>query len=481
MRAFRTAFAAVATVAIAGGALTAPAHAMTNEESRPETPATNDSLPIIHTYRGSDHIKANVLNARPVCNSTEDYRTVVYKVTDNFLPVGTISTTNLSDSPVNLTQDLSRTQQISASVNGSKTETLNIGGTGSKDGLQGTIGYTLAKSLGWDVSGSLSWSVGQKIGPYDVPAGNTGEATYGFRTVTMTGTQQRCRPNGTWATPTAWIANMPVKNEVRVKNYDTPAASWAPNKGAQVTKPVDDANPNFEDEVNKLREGEDLEDVTKVNDDEAADVTNKDITDEGTEVVEDDEATEVADKENTEVEETIEETETEGETAEDAADREQQDLDLEPYFTSSSWKSSGFAGTAALRIKNVGKDRYYGEFPAVTFRVDVKTAEGPEGVDRLITANSHKGAHVRDLGFDRKKGVRTFEVTLANPIKSGEEVAVASFNFGDGNTSEGRIHNYITATQTGRLDGDESDDNDQDVDSREATVSDFGRKLDGTF
>ncbi|PAT15934.1 serine/threonine protein kinase [Corynebacterium sp. NML 120412] len=33
-----------------------------------------------------------------------DYRTVVYKVTDNFLPVGTISTTNLSDSPVNLTQ-----------------------------------------------------------------------------------------------------------------------------------------------------------------------------------------------------------------------------------------------------------------------------------------------------------------------------------------------------------------------------------------
>ena len=101
--------------------------------------------------------------------------------------------------------------------------------------------------------------------------------------------------------------------------------------------------------------------------------------------------------------------------------------------------------------------------------------------DSLITANSHKGAHVRDLGFDRKKGVRTFEVTLANPIKSGEEVAVASFNFGDGNTSEGRIHNYITATQTGRLDGDESDDNDQDVDSREATVSDFGRKLDGTF
>ena len=28
---------------------------------------------------------------------------------------------------------------------------------------------------------------------------------------------------------------MPIKNEVRVKNYSTPAGSWAPNKGAQVT------------------------------------------------------------------------------------------------------------------------------------------------------------------------------------------------------------------------------------------------------
>ncbi|WP_246825102.1 hypothetical protein [Corynebacterium sp. HMSC034B08] len=233
MRAIRSAVAALAAVAIAGSAVTATAQTL--EESYPETPATNDALPIIHTYRGSDHLKANVLNPRPVCNSTEDYRTVVYKVKDNFLPVGTISTTNLSDKAIPLSQDLSRTQSISASVNGSKTETITLGGSGSKDGLQGNIGYSLAKSLGWDVSGSLSWSVGQQIGPYEVPAGNTGEATYGFRTVTMTGTQQRCRPNGTWATPTAWIANMPVKNEVRVKNYATPAGSWAPNKGAQVT------------------------------------------------------------------------------------------------------------------------------------------------------------------------------------------------------------------------------------------------------
>ena len=34
----------------------APAFAQTLEESAPETPATNDALPIVHTYRGSDHL-----------------------------------------------------------------------------------------------------------------------------------------------------------------------------------------------------------------------------------------------------------------------------------------------------------------------------------------------------------------------------------------------------------------------------------------
>lgn len=142
----RSVAALSAAAAIAAGA--APAVAQTLEESSPETPATNDALPIVHTYRGSDHLKANILNPRPVCNSAEDYRTIVYKVTDNFLPVGIISTTNLSNSTVPLTQDLSRTQTITAEVNGSKTETLNVGGQGSKDGLQGSIGYALAKTLG---------------------------------------------------------------------------------------------------------------------------------------------------------------------------------------------------------------------------------------------------------------------------------------------------------------------------------------------
>ena len=56
----------------------------------------------------------------------------------------------------------------------------------------------------------------------------------------MTGTQQYCKTNGTWSTPTAWSAMQPVKNEVRVKLYDDIADSYAPNKDAQNTTDVND-------------------------------------------------------------------------------------------------------------------------------------------------------------------------------------------------------------------------------------------------
>ncbi|SDM03151.1 hypothetical protein SAMN04488535_1639 [Corynebacterium mycetoides] len=439
----RSVAALSAAAAIAAGA--APAVAQTLEESSPETPATNDALPIVHTYRGSDHLKANILNPRPVCNSAEDYRTIVYKVTDNFLPVGTISTTNLSNSTVPLTQDLSRTQTITAEVNGSKTETLNVGGQGSKDGLQGSIGYALAKTLGWSVSASLSWNVGQTIGPYDVPAGNTGEATYGFRTITMTGTQQRCRPNGTWATPTAWIANMPVKNEVRVKNYATPADSWAPNKGAQVTETTDNPNPAYNKDVRKLNQGEPLDDA-------AEDVTNRSF-----------EAVAATEEKTLPV-------------AQDKAD-----LDLEPYFTTSGAKAPGFAGSVALRVKNVGAKRYWAEFPAVTFRVEVKREAGPVGVDRLMTSFGSNGTHIRDLGYNFDTNARVFEVTLSNPVNADDDMLLGAFSYGDNLTKEGRLTNYMTVTQTGRIAGDTSTGNDQNVDSREATLNDFGKPIEGIF
>lgn len=214
--------------ALGGGALlaatvAAPAMAGTSSDHYPETPNNSAKLPVVNTYHGSDHIKANALNPHPVCNAWEDRRTSVNKVTDAFSPVGTISTTNQTTKDIPLTQTLSKTQSIKISVNGSQTEKtdVNLGGTGSADkgSVNAGIAYSLAKTIGGDASYELSWNVGQEIGPYNVPAGKTGEATYGFRTIHMTGTQQYCKLDGTWSNPTAWTAFVPVKNEVRVKLY----------------------------------------------------------------------------------------------------------------------------------------------------------------------------------------------------------------------------------------------------------------------
>lgn len=87
----------------------------------------------------------------------------------------------------------------------------------------------------------------------------------------------------------------------------------------------------------------------------------------------------------------------------DASTNTVRDLDLQPYFTTSTWKASGFAGSVA-------------------FRVEVATFAGPEGVDRLITTTNYNGSHVRDLGYDFDRGVRTFEVTLSNPVAAGDEM-----------------------------------------------------------
>ena len=65
-------------------------------------------------------------------------------------------------------------------------------------------------------------------------------------------------------------------------------------------------------------------------------------------------------------------------------------------------------GSVALRVKNVGDKRYWGEFPAVTFRV--------------------------------------FEGTLSNPVNADDDMLLAAFSFGDGKTKEGRLHNTMTGT-----------------------------------
>ncbi|MDK6807462.1 hypothetical protein HMPREF2822_08000 [Corynebacterium sp. HMSC062E11] len=450
----------IAGLAIAGTALIAPAaSAATQTESYPETPAVNAKLPIVHTTHGSDHMKANVLNPRPVCNPWEDHRTVVYKVTDNFMPAGTISTTNQTKKDIPLQQDLSKSQSITLSVNGDRTETtsMNMGGKGSGKGAEGSFGisHQIATKLGASASYSLSWEAGQSIGPYDVPPNHTGEATYGFRVLNMTGTQQYCKPNGTWSTPTFWSAMQPMKNEVRVKLYDDIADSYAPNKDAQNTTDVNDPKV-VEEEKSPEADAEVIKDNEVAPEEKAV--------------------SEAEAKKEEEADKKVQEDVENGKT-----DEAKQKLDLKPVLTTSGAKHAGYAGTVALRLENVGSERYYGDFPAVQYRVDVKTAEGPKGVDRLITPRSSNGAHIRDLGFDEKSSTRSFEVTLANPINAGESARVANLDFGDGNTKEGRLKNYIEVTQISRLKGDNSTDNDQNVDSREITVKDTGKKAEGLF
>lgn len=483
------AFLAAGAIAITG--IVAPnASADTFHDKYPETPKLNPELPIVETTHGSDHIKANILNPHPVCNSGEDYRTVVYKVTENFLPAGTISATNKSKDPIPLTQNLSKSQSISVSIQGDRTDqtSFNFGGSTSKDGNTGSFGIakTITTKIGGNISYSLSWNVGQTIGPYQVPPNHTGEATYGFRTVNLDGTQQYCRPNGTWSTPTPWRVFAPMKNDVEVKVYDHDhlADAW------QGTAHKADAEEPENVEALAAEAAEQLDGEATVSepDTSVADPAVQDGEDAEPEIIpeesEDPEGNQPADGETVLGEDEAEAAE-EAEPADEAEPAEDAevntDYDLEPYFTVAAGKAAGFAGLVALRVKNVGDKDYFQENMATRFRIEVHTEDGPEGVDRLITPGWFNGAYTRDLGFDREKSVRTFEVTLSNPIPAGETKLVANLNFGDGLTKLGRIKNYLTVTQIGRLPEDNSTYNDQNVDSRERTQDMMGRANKGIF
>ncbi|MGJ4071127.1 neuraminidase [Corynebacterium macclintockiae] len=162
--------------------------------------------------------------------------------------------------------------------------------------------------------------------------------------------------------------------------------------------------------------------------------------------------------------------------AKDEAEQSGEKYDLKPEIRVAAGKSAGFAGLVSISAKNVGSEIYYQDFPATTFRIDVHTEKGPKGVDRLITPGWFNGAYTRDLGFDKEKSVRSFEVTLSNPVNPGDSQLLANLNFGDGKTKLGRLVNYITVTQTGRLEEDKSTSNDQNVDSREVTTTDVMHK-----
>lgn len=409
--------------------LATPANA-TSIDTYPETPKLNPQLPLVHTLHGSDSIKPNINNPRPVCNAWEDYRTVVYKVTNSFTPAGTVSTTNYTGDAINLEQSLSKTQAVKLNVQGDQTTGVNANAGYSAKGASFGIAASFAQKLGLSAAYELSWQVGQKIGPYKVPAGHTGEASYGFRTVTFSGTQQYCKLDGTWSNPTPWVALTPIKNEVQVRTYDT------------LTGALPDINPaELAEEHEAMPIDPETNDVV-----DAANPTPSDVQD----------MTGVTPEVNS-------------------------NLDLAPHFTVSGAKSPGFAGIVGIKAKNVGDKRYFNENGVTTFRVDIHTAEGPEEVDRVITGYGKNGAHIRDLGFNRATSTRTFEITLSNPVEAGDDQLIATLHFGDGNTRLGRLKNNIEITQTSRIAEDNSQSNDQHIDSRENTVNDFGKEIEGIF
>ena len=468
-----TKIAASFTAAAVVAGLSTTAGAATISDDYNETPLINPELPIVHTFHGSDHIKANILNPHPVCNPWEDYRTVLYKAKDNFTPAGTISATNQTTNDIPLSQSLSMSQSISLNVKGdrSMSTSMNIGGGYSKDGGSVSNGITmsLSQSLGASASYSLSWNQGQSIGPYTIKPGETGEATYGFRTITMDGTQQYCKPNGTWSTPTLWSALAPIKKEVKVKTYSTLAGAHdavADNKVDHVI------NENLKNETEPT-----VEENTSV---DAGDVVGDDSAVEEDKVVKPVETEEIVS--GAEAENKIAEEDAKASEAKDPSEAVNSDYELTPRLTTA--KATGYSGAVALRLKNTGTKRYEPDFPYTTFRIEVKTTAKPGdylyGVDRFMTAGWFNGAYTRDLGFDRDKSVRTFEVTLSNPIEPGEEVLVSNIHFGDGLIRGHRMTNTITVTQTGGHKGD-ANVNAKEFNSADITTDDFGNKAKGVF
>ena len=461
----------MAAAMVAGVSTTAGAANIRDDYN--ETPLINPELPIVHTFHGSDHIKANILNPHPVCNPWEDYRTVLYKAKDNFTPAGTISATNQTTNDIPLSQSLSMSQSISLNVKGdrSMSTSMNIGGGYSKDGGSVSNGITmsLSQSLGASASYSLSWNQGQSIGPYTIKPGETGEATYGFRTITMDGTQQYCKPNGTWSTPTLWSALAPIKKEVKVKTYSTLAGAHdavADNKVDHVI------NENLKNETEPT-----VEENTSV---DAGDVVGDDSAVEEDKVVKPVETEEIVS--GAEAENKIAEEDAKASEAKDPSEAVNSDYELTPRLTTA--KATGYSGAVALRLKNTGTKRYEPDFPYTTYRIEVKTTAKPGdylyGVDRFMTAGWFNGAYTRDLGFDRDKSVRTFEVTLSNPIEPGEEVLVSNIHFGDGLIRGHRMTNTITVTQTGGHKGD-ANVNAKEFNSADITTDDFGNKAKGVF
>ena len=193
--------------------------------------SVNQNVDIWHISNAGP-IKPNPYNPNPVCNAWSQSRTHITSVKDTFTPMGAIQTTNTSDAPVPLTQTLSSTQTLTMKIDGdfSRSFTAGLTGSGSQDGITGgaNAAATWTQKIAPGFSYSASWTTGQEVGPYQIKPGYVGRATYGFNTVTFSGTQQYCKLNGTWSQPTPLHGIAPTAKDVRIEQY--PVGSLPTNR-----------------------------------------------------------------------------------------------------------------------------------------------------------------------------------------------------------------------------------------------------------
>lgn len=97
---------------------------------------------------------------------------------------GVVSTANTTgDAPLPLTQTIKESK--------SKKWWTNIT-------VNAKVGQELNRKYEWEYSREMVWSLGQKIGPYEVGPGETGRLSWGFLVDEFAGQSVRCGKSKTW-------------------------------------------------------------------------------------------------------------------------------------------------------------------------------------------------------------------------------------------------------------------------------------------
>ena len=110
--------------------------------------------------------------------------------------VGSVTLTNTSGSTAPISATVSRTNSSSATVTGSV----------SVDSIIAPLKAEISASA----TASQSWTVGAVVGPATIPAGQSLIATYGFNTVSFSGSQKTCNSVGQFGPTTSFSGTAPT-------------------------------------------------------------------------------------------------------------------------------------------------------------------------------------------------------------------------------------------------------------------------------